>query len=54
MPDGSKFSGCPMRNTPSCKECGFDAVREYRLIVAGNIETVTKMSKRFALSKPEQ
>ncbi len=54
LPDGSKHNGCPMRNTPSCKDCGFDAVREYRLIVAGNIETVTKMSKRFAVSGQEE
>lgn len=51
LPDGSKYHGCPMQGTESCKQCGFDAVREYRLILAGNIETITKMSRRFALSK---
>ncbi|MDW5563628.1 MAG: radical SAM protein [Methanomassiliicoccus sp.] len=51
MPDGSKHSGCPMQGTESCRQCGFDAVREYRLILAGNVETITKMSRRFALSK---
>jgi MoaA/NifB/PqqE/SkfB family radical SAM enzyme len=51
LPDGSNYGGCPMKGTDSCKQCGFDAVREYRLIVAGNIETITKMSRRFALSK---
>lgn len=54
LPDGSRFNGCPMQGTDSCKDCGFDAVREYRLITAGNIETITKMSRRFALSKPQQ
>ena len=51
LPDGTHYNGCPMKGTDSCKQCGFDAVREYRLIVAGNIETITKMSRRFALSK---
>jgi Fe-coproporphyrin III synthase len=50
LPDGSKYNGCPMQGTASCKSCGFDAVREYRLIVSGNVETITKMSRRFALS----
>lgn len=50
LPDGSEYQGCPMRSTDSCKCCGFDAVREYRLISRGNIETITSMSKRFALS----
>ncbi len=51
LPDGGEYTGCPMKGTESCKRCGFDAVREYRLITAGNIETITGMSKRFALSK---
>jgi MoaA/NifB/PqqE/SkfB family radical SAM enzyme len=51
LPDGSKHYGCPMQGTESCKQCGFDAVREYRLILAANVETITKMSRRFALSK---
>ncbi|MBI0584115.1 MAG: radical SAM protein [Methanomassiliicoccus sp.] len=51
LPDGSKHGGCPMQGTDSCKNCGFDAVREYRLILAGNVQTITKMSRRFALSK---
>jgi MoaA/NifB/PqqE/SkfB family radical SAM enzyme len=50
LPDGSKHYGCPMQGTDSCKQCGFDAVREYRLILAANVETITKMSRRFALS----
>lgn len=50
MPDGSKALGCPLRHTESCKECGFNAVREYRLIVKGNLETITEMSGMFALS----
>ena len=53
LPDGSEYTGCPMKGTESCKKCGFDAVREYRLITRGNIETITGMSKRFALTKPE-
>ena len=50
MPDGRKYHGCPMEGTESCKNCGFDAVREYRLITRGDIGTISKMS-RFALSK---
>jgi len=50
MPDGTKYLGCPMAGTESCKNCGFDAVREYRLITRGDIGTISKMS-RFALSK---
>jgi MoaA/NifB/PqqE/SkfB family radical SAM enzyme len=50
MPDGTKYHGCPMEGTESCKNCGFDAVREYRLITRGDIGTISKMS-RFALSK---
>jgi MoaA/NifB/PqqE/SkfB family radical SAM enzyme len=51
LPDRSHHNGCPMKGTPSCKECGFDAVREYRLIMKGSFQTVTQMSKRFAMSK---
>ena len=51
MPNLTKFQGCPMANTASCKKCGFNAVREYRLISKGSLETITDMSKRFALSK---
>ena len=51
LPDGSHHNGCPMEGTDSCKQCGFDAVREYRLILAANIETITKMSRRFAIAK---
>jgi MoaA/NifB/PqqE/SkfB family radical SAM enzyme len=53
LPDGSEYTGCPMKGTESCKKCGFDAVREYRLITRGNVETITGMSKRFALTKQE-
>jgi len=49
LPDGSKYYGCPMRATESCRDCGFDAVREYRLITAGDVGTVLSMS-RFAIS----
>ncbi|MCQ5375186.1 MAG: radical SAM protein [Methanomassiliicoccales archaeon] len=50
LPDGSKYSGCPLQNTNSCKQCGFNAVREYRLITVGNLQTIIQMSRRFALS----
>ena len=50
-PDRSKFYGCPFVGSESCKECGFDAVREYRLITRGNYQAITQMSRRFALSK---
>jgi MoaA/NifB/PqqE/SkfB family radical SAM enzyme len=50
MPNGAKYHGCPMEGTESCKNCGFDAVREYRLITRGDVGTISKMS-RFALSK---
>ncbi len=53
MPNGDRYNGWPMQNTEACRQCGFDAVREYRLIVAGNLETVRQMSKRFAVSKSE-
>lgn len=51
LPDCSHYQGCPMQNTPSCKQCGFDAVREYRLITKGNVGAIREMSKRFAYSK---
>ena len=51
LPDGSKHYGCPMRAVESCRDCGFDAVREYRLITAGNVGTILSMS-RFAISRP--
>jgi MoaA/NifB/PqqE/SkfB family radical SAM enzyme len=51
MPDRTKFYGCPFVGSDSCKECGFDAVREYRLITKGSYQTITQMSKRFALSR---
>ena len=50
-PDGSHHNGCPMQNTPSCKECGFAAVREYYLIKRGNLSTIREMSSMFAMSK---
>jgi Fe-coproporphyrin III synthase len=53
MPDGTKYFGCPMAGTESCKNCGFDAVREYRLITRGDIGTISRMS-RFAKSKPQR
>ena len=52
LPDRSHYYGCPMRSTPACKQCGFDAVREYRLITAGDVSTIMQMSRRFAVSKP--
>lgn len=51
MPDGTRLYGCPLRGEVSCSECGFNAVREYRLIAKGSFKTITQMSKRFALSK---
>lgn len=51
LPDCSHFQGCPMQNTDACKKCGFDAVREYRLITKGNIGAIREMSARFAYSK---
>ncbi len=51
MPDGTRLFGCPLRGEVSCSECGFNAVREYRLIAKGSFKTITQMSKRFALSK---
>jgi MoaA/NifB/PqqE/SkfB family radical SAM enzyme len=50
MPDGTIHYGCPFVGE-SCKECGFDAVREYRLITRASYQAITQMSKRFALSK---
>ncbi|MDR2698176.1 MAG: radical SAM protein [Candidatus Methanoplasma sp.] len=51
IPDGSHHNGCPMHDTPSCKQCGFAAVREYYLIKRGNISTISEMSSIFAMSK---
>jgi sulfatase maturation enzyme AslB (radical SAM superfamily) len=51
LPDCSHYGGCPMKGTESCKKCGFDAVREYRLIVKGSPSAIMQMSKRFAYSK---
>ncbi|QLH75147.1 MAG: radical SAM protein [Methanomassiliicoccales archaeon] len=51
LPDRSHHYGCPMRGTASCKECGFNAVREYSLITRGNVSAILQMSKRFAFSK---
>jgi MoaA/NifB/PqqE/SkfB family radical SAM enzyme len=51
LPDGSHHNGCPMHDTPSCKDCGFSAVREYYLIKKGSISTITEMSSVFAFSK---
>jgi len=53
IPDRTRFFGCPLVHTESCKECGFNAVREYRLIFRGNYQTITQMSRRFALSRQE-
>ncbi|HIJ00582.1 MAG TPA: radical SAM protein [Candidatus Methanomethylophilaceae archaeon] len=51
LPDGSHARGCPMAGTDSCKQCGFDAVREYYLIERGNPFTILEMSGMFALTK---
>lgn len=51
LPDGTHRRGCPLEGTESCKQCGFDAVREYRLIVKGSPGTIRQMSARFAYSK---
>jgi len=50
MPDRSHHYGCPMKGTDACKDCGFDAVREYSLITRGNMQAIMQMSKRFAFS----
>ncbi len=50
LPGPTYFYGCPMRGTEACKQCGFDAVREYSLIVRGNPFAISQMSGRFALS----
>ncbi|MCL2148228.1 MAG: radical SAM protein [Methanomassiliicoccaceae archaeon] len=51
VPDGSHHNGCPMHDTPSCKQCGFAAVREYYLIKRGSVSTISEMSSIFAMSK---
>jgi MoaA/NifB/PqqE/SkfB family radical SAM enzyme len=51
LPGPTYFYGCPMRGTEACKRCGFDAVREYSLIVRGNPMAIAQMSSRFALSR---
>ncbi len=51
LPDRSLYHGCPAEKTAACKECGFDAVREYRLITKGSISTIRQMTGRFAVSK---
>ncbi|MDD1770556.1 MAG: radical SAM protein [Methanomassiliicoccales archaeon] len=51
LPDRSHYHGCPAEKTAACKECGFDAVREYRLITKGSVSTIRQMSGRFAVSK---
>jgi MoaA/NifB/PqqE/SkfB family radical SAM enzyme len=50
LPDRSHYHGCPAEKTDACKECGFDAVREYRLITKGSISTIRQMTGRFAVS----
>ncbi|HPR98979.1 MAG TPA: hypothetical protein PLC39_06755, partial [Methanomassiliicoccales archaeon] len=49
MPDRSKLYGCPMKGE-SCKQCGFNAVREYSLITRGSLTTIMSMAGRFGLS----
>lgn len=51
IPDGSHHNGCPMHGTPSCRKCGFAAVREYYLIKKGSPSTIMGMSSIFAMSK---
>ncbi len=51
LPDGSHARGCPMAGTESCRNCGFDAVREYYLVNRGDPFTITEMSGMFALTK---
>jgi MoaA/NifB/PqqE/SkfB family radical SAM enzyme len=51
IPGGYHFNGCPMEGTPSCKQCGFAAVREYYLIKKGSFSTINEMSSIFAMSK---
>jgi len=54
LPGPYYFSGCPMEGTDACKQCGFDAVREYALITRGNPLAITQMSSRFAFSKKKE
>ena len=51
IPGGAHYNGCPMQGTPSCKQCGFAAVREYYLIKKGSVSTIREMSSIFAMSK---
>jgi MoaA/NifB/PqqE/SkfB family radical SAM enzyme len=51
LPDRSHHYGCPMRGTKACKQCGFNAVREYYLITKGSPSVISQMSSRFAFSK---
>lgn len=51
LPDGSHAQGCPMAGTESCRNCGFDAVREYYLVNRGDPFTILEMSGMFALTK---
>jgi tetratricopeptide (TPR) repeat protein len=51
LPDRSHYYGCPMRGTKACKQCGFNAVREYYLITKGSPSVISQMSNRFAFSK---
>ncbi len=51
LPNGEHRMGCPSENTPSCKDCGYAAVREFYLISRGNPFTITEMSSIFAMGK---
>ena len=51
VPGGEHYNGCPMQGTPSCRRCGFAAVREYHLIRKGSFTTISEMSSVFAMSK---
>ncbi|MCD6113213.1 MAG: radical SAM protein [Bacteroidales bacterium] len=50
LPDGSEVGGCPMKSDVSCRNCGFDAPREYYFISKGFLPTIFELTKRFALS----
>lgn len=51
LPDGSHKMGCHLENTPSCKNCGYAAVREFYLVSKGSLSTVFELSSIFAMGK---
>lgn len=51
LPNGEHRKGCPSENTPSCKNCGYAAVREFYLVKKGSPSTILEMSSIFAMGK---